>query len=108
MDGEMGKWLHARMDMCMGRCVDRREAWIGEEMDEVADGWIDAWITGHYYSFYLQVGKPKQVTGHSMSVIKETGECIAHLEVTWLPKVLKNKPVSCASWPSALATPVPC
>lgn len=35
------------------------------------------------------------------------GKHIATLELTSLHRVIKKKPVSSASWPSALAAPVP-
>lgn len=41
MDKCLGRW----MDMCIARWVDRGDAWVGEEMDEVVDGWIDGQIT---------------------------------------------------------------
>lgn len=45
IDGRgMDTWLGGRMDMCMGRWADWRDAWIGEEREEVVDRWTDNWL----------------------------------------------------------------
>lgn len=70
-------------------------------------GEMNGYVAIITFSAYRYVD-PNRETGHlDVRVIKETGERVAHLELTSLPRVLKNKLVSSASWPSALASPVP-